>query len=482
MLNYIHEYEIPESHEFNEDFITAKDDIPLEELVSMVMHDFERVENIEILAEEVVPDQDDVDYNRHIININYKKKHLDQIEIPRNKFVADTRFSEMVFTIRIHTNLNEATIVKRILLPVIDDGVCIINSKTWKPIWQLCDANTYTQRGKVTLKSRMPIIIYQTKNRIIPDTTGREWNLISHSYALDTKPKRRGAKKKTKFINPMMIFAAKMGMRAAIRFFNMDGIIDLCPDVDEDLLELYTYFKMDGLGYGLAVGRRHDPDATPVSAFRLALKAIRDAVPDATLLGCCPPFMPSLGLVDNCRVSGDTSRYYQSPGPAFANFDSDNGCSIRNAMHVTMANWWKFDRWFRCDPDTLMARQDNAFYTYGEAKMSVLTGIITGVCITSDNLGTIAPDRLALLGRAQNLRLRDAKPFEWPKNYWPQVFEGTVDGRKAVAIFNDCDHEMAYEFEKYGLPEECDELLDVPSVRKKKIILPAHDAALIVAR
>ena len=245
MLNYIHEYEIPESHEFNEDFIRGKDDIPLEELVSMVMHDFERVENIEIIAEEVVPDQDDVDYNRHIININYKKKHLDQIEIPRNKFVADTHFSEMVFTIRIHTNLNEATIVKRILLPVIEDGVCIINSKTWKPIWQLCDANTYTQRGKVTLKSRMPIIIYQTKNRIITDTTGREWNLISHSYALDTKPKRRGAKKKTKFINPMMIFAAKMGMRAAIRFFNMDGIIDLCTEVDEDLLEHYTYFKMD---------------------------------------------------------------------------------------------------------------------------------------------------------------------------------------------------------------------------------------------
>ena len=244
----------------------------------------------------------------------------------------------------------------------------------------------------------------------------------------------------------------------------------------------YTYFKMDGLGYGLAIGKRHDPAATPVSAFRLALKAIRDAVPDATLLGCCPPFMPCLGLVDNCRVSGDTGRYYEMPEPDYANFSADHGCTIRNAMHVTMANWWKFDRWFRCDPDTLMARQDNAFYTYGEAKMSVLTGILTGVCITSDNLATIAPNRLALLGRAQNLRLRDARPFEWQEDYWPQVFEGTVNGKKAVAIFNDCEHERTYEFETFGLPEECDELLDVPSVRRKKIILPAHDAALIVAR
>lgn len=243
----------------------------------------------------------------------------------------------------------------------------------------------------------------------------------------------------------------------------------------------YTYFKMDGLGYGLLEGRRRDPEATPVSAFRLALKTIRDAVSDATLLGCCPPFMPCLGLVDNCRVSGDTSRYYDGR-PLYGNFDTGMYNSIRHAMHLTMANWWKYDRWFRCDPDALMARQDNACYTYGEAKISVLTGIVTGVCITSDNFETIAPDRLALLGRAQKLRLVNARPFEWHPGFWPQVFEGTVNEKKAVAIFNDCDHEMTYEFKTYGLPDECDELLDMPSIRMRKITLLAHDAALIVAK
>lgn len=245
MLNYIHEYPNPAAAEFNEDFIYARDDISFEELVTMVMKDFETVENIEILSIETVTDQDEVDYNRYTININYKKKRLDEIEIPKNKFVTDSRFAEMIFTIRITTNLNQATIVKRILLPVEDDGVCLIGSKIWKPIWQLCDANTYTQRGKVTFKSRMPIIIYQTKNRLISDTSGRVWNLTSHSYALDTKPKRRGGKKKTKFINPMMIFAAKMGMKRAIQFFDMDNVIELVDAIDEDLLEVYTYFPMD---------------------------------------------------------------------------------------------------------------------------------------------------------------------------------------------------------------------------------------------
>jgi hypothetical protein len=93
----------------------------------------------------------------------------------------------------------------------------------------------------------MPIIIYQTKNRMILDSTGREWNLTSHSYALDTKGRRKGTKKKTKFINPMMIFAAKMGMAKAIRFFNMEGIIELVDTIDEELLGVCTYFPLDGV-------------------------------------------------------------------------------------------------------------------------------------------------------------------------------------------------------------------------------------------
>ena len=245
MLNYIHEYPNPAADEFNEDFIHATEDIPLTEFVTMVMKDFETIENIEIMSITTVTDQDEVDYNYHTININFKKKHLDQIEIPKNKFVSESRFMEIIYRIRIHTNLHETVIDKHILLPVEKDGAFLINSKTWKPIWQLCDASTYTQRGKVTFKSRMPIIIYQTKNRMITDVAGREWNLTSHSYALDTKSKRKGAKKKTKFINPMMIFAAKMGMHEAIRFFNMENVIELVNHVDQDLMDVCTFFPMD---------------------------------------------------------------------------------------------------------------------------------------------------------------------------------------------------------------------------------------------
>ena len=242
----------------------------------------------------------------------------------------------------------------------------------------------------------------------------------------------------------------------------------------------FTYFKMDGLCYGLPQGKRSDPNATAVSAFRLAMKTIREAVPDATLLGCCPPYMPLLGLVDNCRVSPDTSRYYHPERPV-TNCDYAAGnCCIANAYHATISRFWWFDRFFRADPDTLMARQDNAFYTIGEARISVITGILTGVSITSDHLGRIAPDRLELLGRAARYRLRNAMPADWEPDRWPQIFTGSVDGQNAAAVVNDSDKTMTYDFAALGLTGTAQEVLQPMGKLTGTITLPPHDAALLI--
>ncbi len=240
----------------------------------------------------------------------------------------------------------------------------------------------------------------------------------------------------------------------------------------------FTYFKMDGMIYGLFDGIRHDPTATPISAYRKGLKAIRDAVPDCLLMACTAPFMASMGLVDNIRVSNDTSRYYISRADTrnFPIFD----CSIAAAVRLSLSHFWKFDRWFRCDPDAIMARQDNAFYTRGEAKMSVLSGIMTGVSITSDNLATIDPDRLALLGKAQNIRMRNARPVVKPDTYleWPAIFEGTVDGQRAVALMNETTSDATYTFADLGLPDECVDLLEDQKY-STEVVVPPHDAVLL---
>ena len=221
----------------------------------------------------------------------------------------------------------------------------------------------------------------------------------------------------------------------------------------------FTYFKMDGLYFGLQKGHRYDPDATSISAFRLLLETIRKAVPEAVLMACSEPFLPCLGLVDNARVSNDTSRYFDLL-PANRQKSSRCECTIADAFNISMSNFWMFDRWFRADPDVVMARQDNAFYTRNEAKVSVLGAIMSGVAFTSDHLGKINPDRNALLAKAQNIRMRHARPYNSLPNCWPEMFEGEINGKRAVAVVNFSSENRSFTLNSLLLPEKCFDLLD----------------------
>ncbi|MBQ4328896.1 MAG: alpha-galactosidase [Lentisphaeria bacterium] len=245
----------------------------------------------------------------------------------------------------------------------------------------------------------------------------------------------------------------------------------------------YRYFKMDGLGFGMPEGVYSDPSVTPIEAFRMGLKAIREAVPDSFLLGCCPPFMACLGYVDSCRVSPDTSRYWRTPFPELVNCELSPGSPcIANSLHASLANWFMYDRYFRADPDTLMARADNAFYTLGEARMSVLMGVLTGVCITSDHLGTISPERMVLLERAAKYRMRDVKPGDWYPDTWAQVFTGTIEGKHAAALFNDSETTRRYKLADLGFKGAAMEVFHPMGAIGGELILNAHDGALLIEK
>ena len=229
----------------------------------------------------------------------------------------------------------------------------------------------------------------------------------------------------------------------------------------------FTYFKLDGLGFALKNGRRRDPAATAVSAFRLGLKTIREAVPDAFLLGCCSPYLPCAGLVDMCRVGPDTQPEW--------------GTMIPRAIHCSLERWWMFDRWFRADPDVMFTRTDRIRLTLGECRLTVLVGILTGVTLTSDNLGTLPPDRLALLRRAAQLRMRNVRPAKWQLNCYLNTFSGTVDGKAALAVLNETEQEMTVNFSDFDLPEEMEEILQPAGMQKSQITVARHDAVLLVA-
>ena len=105
---------------------------------------------------------------------------------------------------------------------------------------------------------------------------------------------------------------------------------------------------------------------------------------------------------------------------------------------------------------------------------------MTGVSFTSDHLGTINPDRNALLAKAQNIRMRDVMPFHALPNFWPREFEGTIEGKRAVALVNDTEKVLTWKMADINMDERCYDLLDD---RKffHEIALDPHDVVLLIS-
>lgn len=105
------------------------------------------------------------------------------------------------------------------------------------------------------------------------------------------------------------------------------------------------YLKLDFLYAGAVPTGRHE-DVSPVAAYRSGLELLREAAgPDAYLLACGAPILPSVGLVDAMRVSPDT----------FHEGGEDGSTGLRGRMSL-VARAWQHGRLWVNDPDSLVAR------------------------------------------------------------------------------------------------------------------------------
>jgi alpha-galactosidase len=128
------------------------------------------------------------------------------------------------------------------------------------------------------------------------------------------------------------------------------GVLDLLADSFTRLVDRgIDYFKLDFLYGGAVPGRRHE-DVTGVEAYRSGISLIREVVgPDAQLVGCGAPILPSVGLVDAMRVSPDT----------FHEGGEDGSEGLRGLMPLA-ARAWQQGRFWVNDPDCLVARPSYA--------------------------------------------------------------------------------------------------------------------------
>lgn len=110
------------------------------------------------------------------------------------------------------------------------------------------------------------------------------------------------------------------------------------------------YFKIDFVYAGAIEGRRHE-DISGVHAYRRGLRLIREAIgPDALLLGCGAPILPSVGLVEAMRVGPDIAAEYEPPD------GNPSKPLLRAAARNTVARAWQQGRFWITDPDCLMIR------------------------------------------------------------------------------------------------------------------------------
>ncbi len=251
----------------------------------------------------------------------------------------------------------------------------------------------------------------------------------------------------------------------------------------------FRYFKLDGLGLSYPDGIRAEREASGISALREGLRVIREAVGDSLILSCGAPYLAAVGWVDHARMSGDTGTRWKAVGvpgesvPREARpweYADPTMPGLFNALEQTLQHWWMFDRWFRADPDVVMARDEATFLTAGQARMSALAAVVTGVLFTSDHLERMSPERRGLLARIASLRMSRISPASTVPDPDCGLFVGEIAGDPAVAIFNWSGEAHTIDLTSFGFPGTAGEWLHPGgTVPSQKITVSGYDAALI---
>ncbi|TMC30258.1 MAG: alpha-galactosidase, partial [Chloroflexi bacterium] len=245
------------------------------------------------------------------------------------------------------------------------------------------------------------------------------------------------------------------------------------PDVQRFLDDLFrglrrdgfTYYKLDFLYAAAYEAGRHDPEVTGTQALRLGLKRIVDAInppgkPEKCfVLACGAPLMPVVGLVHGARTGGDVGVPTMNDGKAGP---PEVGFPLILSMARNQAARLFFDRsLFAVDADVVMAPSPQL--TPDEARVMITIAALSGgVFMLSDDLETLAADRLALLRNPNVLDLVGgpaAEPvhlfsapelevqdhwFAFPQELPPLWVRREADGGAIVAVFNWSDSARPY--------------------------------------
>ncbi len=201
----------------------------------------------------------------------------------------------------------------------------------------------------------------------------------------------------------------------------------------------YRYVKIDFVYAALLRGRRHDPAATGVEAYRAGLEAIRESLgDDVLLLGCGAPLLPSVGYVDMMRISADVApKWRDAPLRAVVRAPVEPACE--NAVHGAVCRSAMHRRWWINDPDCLLVRRERNKLTLDEIRTLATAMFLSGgMVLVSDDLTGVDEERFQIIRAALPGLETEARPVDLFGNHDPMVYHLQVPGsdRHLVALIN----------------------------------------------
>lgn len=159
----------------------------------------------------------------------------------------------------------------------------------------------------------------------------------------------------------------------------------------------FQYLKLDFLYAGALHGVRADPSLTRAQALHRALRMIRRAAGEKTVLvGCGCPIGSGIGIFDSMRVGPDVApswrpRYvFSSPllrkDPVLP--------SVFNALQASLARSLFHRRWWLNDPDCVLLRNSQTRLSIEEVRtLATVASLCGGAIFDSDDLPRLEPDR-----------------------------------------------------------------------------------------
>jgi hypothetical protein len=175
------------------------------------------------------------------IDIKLNKNHIKNKKIKNNKnilklvSIRDTASDLLVVRLKLSDDNDNRFIEKRILIPkYVDKYHLMVEGNKILPILQIVDNSTYNYKGRLKLKTTLlPIELFQNKV-ILTDINGIEYK--SKEFVLNIFGDKHPN-------NPLVYFMADKGFKRTMKYFDMDGVIDVVDEIYNT--DINHYFKIN---------------------------------------------------------------------------------------------------------------------------------------------------------------------------------------------------------------------------------------------